>query len=155
MCVRWLRETELYMRTVSLCYNFQFKCTHGKQYLQDISQNTNCPHVCVEAHWFPLHNLWCSEFSSSCRDLNNLIGIQLCCQPKVYELHVCTISCLTHDIFRLDICQKIHSFIHSFFLHRCYFLKNKICSYKVMLSLHLIKHYTMKVNSCDKLNNMP
>lgn len=147
------KKKELPTSIVIFCHKFSFTHTEVKLYLQDISQNTNCPHICVEAHWLSLHNLWCSKFSCPCWYLHNLIWIQLCCKSEVYQLDICTVSCLAHDIFRLDVCWEW--LIYFFIIQMLYSWKQNmqlLCYEVISLCLskcHTIKMYrTMQTYSC-------
>lgn len=80
--------------------------TTTKDNSQDVGQDSDGPHVGVEANRFSLHDFRGSKLCCCCCYLDNLIRIQLSSEAKVDDLDVGGFLRLAHYIFGLKIDYK-------------------------------------------------
>lgn len=86
--------------------NPDFKTEKLAEYLQDISQDTHGPHVCVEPNGFAFDDFRCGKLCCARRDFNDVVGIEFCSQTKIYQFYVGAASCLAHNVLGFDVCKK-------------------------------------------------
>lgn len=71
--------------------------------LQNISQNTNSPHVCIESYRFHVSYFRGSELRCSPGYMYWDLRIQLAGKTKVYEFDAGALLSLAYDVLRLQV----------------------------------------------------
>lgn len=73
---------------------------------EHVGEDADGPHVGVEADGLALHDLRRRELRRACRDLDDLVGVQLGGQAEVDQLDVGRRPGLAHDVLGLDVCGR-------------------------------------------------